>query len=91
MEIKSLNIEDKHSDYVTYPYAVAHIMSAVYSLMQLPSEVKECELLCLVIDQSKKINKGVCLVMSESRAIFVELDGSININKKIPCGGLIFI
>ena len=83
----SLNEHDLHSN--TYPYLVVRIISGCYRILSLPKDLTEEELLAITIEHGKASNLRISLVMSAFRALYVELDGSVNISTSIPSGGTV--
>lgn len=88
LQIKSsLNENDPHSK--TYPYLVVRIISGCYRILQLSEGLAEKELLAVAIERSKSFNLRVCLVLSTSRAFYVELSGVVSTSASIPSGGTV--
>lgn len=87
MQIKRvLKENEKHSN--KYPYICVREMGAVFILVPVPN-VDEKRLLPSVVIYAQRINRRVCLVMSPSKAFYVEPGGLINLSNKIPSGGTI--
>jgi hypothetical protein len=84
----SITVFDRGDGTRHKPYLIVRMMPAVYLREDLPPDVPEHTLLGIARRRSMEENKRVCVVLSPTNCIYVELDGTAHRRSTPPWGGL---
>jgi len=70
-----------------YPFIVIRWMATVYGRQEIESGLSRLEMISKIKKQIKKDGFRRCLVISKTKGIYIEKDGSVKIMTP-PCGGI---